>query len=52
MTEIRNGHKHRFEAVTACELIELYFVTLDPDDIRRYSQGGETKTLTRRSEKR
>lgn len=47
MTEVRAGCRHRFEALTACELIELYWVALDPDDIRRYSQGGESKTRPR-----
>lgn len=46
MTAIKPGDKHRFEALTACELIELYWVCLDPDDIKRYTHGGETKTLT------
>ncbi len=43
MTSIKPGDKHRFEAVTDCEIIELYWVTLDPDDIRRHTQGGEAK---------
>ena len=43
-TEIRAGQVHRFEALTACELIELYWVSLDPDDIRRASQGGPIET--------
>jgi mannose-6-phosphate isomerase-like protein (cupin superfamily) len=43
-TAIRPGDKHRFEAVTDCEIIELYWVTLDPDDIRRYTHGGAIKT--------
>lgn len=40
MTDIRPGDGHRFEALTDCELIELYWVTLDPDDITRHTQGG------------
>ena len=43
MTAVKPGDRHRFEALTDCELIELYWVCLDPDDIRRYSQGGESK---------
>lgn len=46
MTEVRPGCKHRFEALTRCDLIELYWVTLDPDDIRRHSAGGAARGPT------
>ncbi len=45
MTTIRPGDKHQFEALTNCELIELYWVTLDPDDIHRHTQGGPAEAL-------
>lgn len=44
MTEVCKGHLHRFEALTVCELIELYWVSLDPDDIRRTTQGGKVNS--------
>jgi mannose-6-phosphate isomerase-like protein (cupin superfamily) len=40
MTDVLPGDEHRFEAETDCELVELYWVTLDPDDIVRRTQGG------------
>lgn len=48
MTAVRPGDRHRFEALTGCELIELYWVCLDPDDIRRHSQGGAVAAKARR----
>ncbi len=40
MTLIKPTERHSFEALTNCELLELYWVCLDPDDIKRYSRGG------------
>ena len=40
-TVVRAGVKHQFEAIVNTQLLEIYWVSLDPDDIRRYTQGGK-----------
>lgn len=39
-TLIHPGELHMFEAVSDCVAYEIYWTTLDPNDIRRYSEGG------------
>ena len=40
-TDVPPGTEHSFEAVTDCEIIEIYWVTLDANDIDRGdSMGG------------
>lgn len=48
-TDVRVKDVHRFEAETDCELIELYWVTLNPDDIARVTQGGPVVALTEKT---
>lgn len=43
MTVVKAGDWHQFEAVTNSQLIELYWATLDPDDIERRSHGGRVE---------
>lgn len=43
MTAIKPGDRHQFEAITDCEVLEVYWVELNVNDIKRYSQGGKAK---------
>lgn len=39
-TYVKPGDKHHFEALVDSDVLEIYWVTLDPGDIQREDQGG------------
>lgn len=43
-TVVKPGDEHQFVAITDAEVLEIYWVTLDPDDIVRSTQGGQAPT--------
>ena len=51
MTAIKPGDRHQFEALTDCEVLEVYWVELDPGDIKRHDQGGKAKKTKARRQK-
>jgi mannose-6-phosphate isomerase-like protein (cupin superfamily) len=39
-TDVQPGVFHIFEALEDCQALEIYWVSLDPDDIERRTHGG------------